>query len=553
MTSHLSVSYTSPPAAANTAASTVSSIAAAATSAPSDPLGFLGALIDQLLAGSAGTQTTGPTTTAPAPLGVPIPLPSSDAPSPGLTLLDKLAGQLGDLKDKLAKGETPSSDDLAALNETIDALTQLLNAPLADDSNSGQAAPGTGATSQGITPGLPPPIIAQIQAALPSDRAAALLRIVGMVPGTLMTGSGTPPTGPTVPTHHPTGTMVPPGIDPAAIATSRPTPVVEISRRLADLADTLTPADPTTGRKLAALANSLAAVRDTPTLLAQLDPHRSAQQVGGDPTGPTLTTIVNRLDGARPSGPQAGTPDLASPRLTPPALGSDAADPIKASVVATPVTPPVDAGNKSRPAPQPSAQAPVPDDARPPDDSPAADAPRSGPQQAAAPTLPGNGTHGPSRLLPAAYQPVSSPINMGHVAFEMVRQVHQGLTRFAIRLDPAELGRVDVRMNVDPSGGVSARLTVDRPETLDLFQRDQRTLERALQQAGLDTSRTTLEFSLRQNGNPFAGMSGGDQGRHSASPYSGVTTSGDDDAPTPPLITTLYRGTASAAGVNLFV
>jgi flagellar hook-length control protein FliK len=143
---------------------------------------------------------------------------------------------------------------------------------------------------------------------------------------------------------------------------------------------------------------------------------------------------------------------------------------------------------------------------------------------------------------------------MGQVAFEMVRQVHQGTSRFTIRLDPPELGRVDVKMHVDNTGTVNARLTVDRAETLDLFQRDRQSLERALSQAGLDITKTNLEFSLRQqNHNPFAGMMGGDQrqnqsGHGNASRFAGT---GSDEAAAMPAIT-LYRGTASAGGVNIF-
>jgi flagellar hook-length control protein FliK len=141
---------------------------------------------------------------------------------------------------------------------------------------------------------------------------------------------------------------------------------------------------------------------------------------------------------------------------------------------------------------------------------------------------------------------------MGQVAFEMVRQAHQGTSRFTIRLDPPELGRVDVRMQVDASGTVNARLTVDRVETLDMFQRDQRSLERALAQAGLDSSRTSLEFSLRQN--PFS-MGGGNQqqqqqqtGTQSGARFS--LQASEEISATPAV--TLYRGVASAGGVNIF-
>src|SRR5690606_16237650 len=141
-----------------------------------------------------------------------------------------------------------------------------------------------------------------------------------------------------------------------------------------------------------------------------------------------------------------------------------------------------------------------------------------------------------------------NPINMGQLAFEMVRQVHQGASRFTIRLDPPELGRVDVRLHVDASGGATARLTVDRAETLDLFLRDQRTLERALAQAGFDAARTSLEFSLRQDGS--AGFAGDQREAPNSAPHFSL---GGEGEPAPSPAVTLYRGTASAGGVNLFV
>jgi chemotaxis protein MotD len=53
-----------------------------------------------------------------------------------------------------------------------------------------------------------------------------------------------------------------------------------------------------------------------------------------------------------------------------------------------------------------------------------------------------------------------------------------------------------VRLNVDDNGKVTSHLVVERSETLDLLRRDQPQLERALQQAGLNTD-GGLQFSLR--------------------------------------------------------
>ncbi|WP_421951056.1 flagellar hook-length control protein FliK [Pelagibacterium sp.] len=111
-------------------------------------------------------------------------------------------------------------------------------------------------------------------------------------------------------------------------------------------------------------------------------------------------------------------------------------------------------------------------------------------------------TSGPAALTrpeAALYQRPEAQINLPHIAAEISRHIQNGVNRFEIRLNPPELGRIDVRMEMDNSGNVVARLAVERSETLDLLQRDQRALERALTDAGLDASKTELEFSLGQH------------------------------------------------------
>ena len=98
--------------------------------------------------------------------------------------------------------------------------------------------------------------------------------------------------------------------------------------------------------------------------------------------------------------------------------------------------------------------------------------------------------------------PVSAaqPVPVNAVAVEIAAQMRAGNSRFEIRLDPAELGRIDVRLDIDREGNVTSRLVIERADTYDLLRRDQSTLERALQQAGLKTSDNALEFSLRDQG-----------------------------------------------------
>jgi len=86
------------------------------------------------------------------------------------------------------------------------------------------------------------------------------------------------------------------------------------------------------------------------------------------------------------------------------------------------------------------------------------------------------------------------------VAAEIARNLKNGHTHFQMRFDPPELGRVEVNMRVGADGTVQAHLIVDRPETLDMFLRDQRGLERALEAAGLSPDSDNLQFSLKQDG-----------------------------------------------------
>lgn len=88
-----------------------------------------------------------------------------------------------------------------------------------------------------------------------------------------------------------------------------------------------------------------------------------------------------------------------------------------------------------------------------------------------------------------------TPIHV--VPIEIGLRAMSGSRQFDIRLDPDELGRVDVNLSISDAGEVSARLVVDRVETLHLLQRDARTLERAFEQAGLKPSDGGVDISLR--------------------------------------------------------
>jgi flagellar hook-length control protein FliK len=110
----------------------------------------------------------------------------------------------------------------------------------------------------------------------------------------------------------------------------------------------------------------------------------------------------------------------------------------------------------------------------------------------------------PAAVTPAQALAAAAPVPVSGLAVEIVTQAREGKNRFEIRLDPPELGRVDVRLDIDGQGNVTSRLLVERQDTLDLLRRESSALERALNDAGLKTSNDGLQFSLRDQGSDNA-------------------------------------------------
>jgi flagellar hook-length control protein FliK len=101
----------------------------------------------------------------------------------------------------------------------------------------------------------------------------------------------------------------------------------------------------------------------------------------------------------------------------------------------------------------------------------------------------------PQLTVIAATQAAAVPLS--GVAMEIAASVRSGMSRFEIRLDPADLGRIDVRIDINRHGQVTSHLTVEKPETLQMLRQDSNQLHRALNDAGLSTNSGGLQFSLR--------------------------------------------------------
>jgi flagellar hook-length control protein FliK len=129
---------------------------------------------------------------------------------------------------------------------------------------------------------------------------------------------------------------------------------------------------------------------------------------------------------------------------------------------------------------------------------------------------------------------VIAEVPLSAVPIEIGLKSLAGINHFEIRLDPVELGRIEVRLEIDKEGGVKAHLSVDRVETMALLQRDAKTLESAFDQAGLKLSGGSVDVSLRDQTPQGQGRQdqAGDQ-RHQGSRHPNRDMRRDDANPVP--------------------
>ncbi|MBY0429592.1 MAG: flagellar hook-length control protein FliK, partial [Rhodospirillales bacterium] len=127
----------------------------------------------------------------------------------------------------------------------------------------------------------------------------------------------------------------------------------------------------------------------------------------------------------------------------------------------------------------------------------------AGPQAPAAPA-PTQPASRPAAAQQAAQPQAARPAPQSPVADQVAVQIQKaakdGVDRITVTMRPEELGRVEVKLDVGADGRVTAMVTADNRDTLEMLQKDSRSLEKALQDAGLQTDSNSLSFNLRGDG-----------------------------------------------------
>ncbi|MFO0110499.1 MAG: flagellar hook-length control protein FliK [Alphaproteobacteria bacterium] len=83
-----------------------------------------------------------------------------------------------------------------------------------------------------------------------------------------------------------------------------------------------------------------------------------------------------------------------------------------------------------------------------------------------------------------------------HVALK--RAAREGVDLMTVQLQPEDLGRVEVKLELSYDGMSRVSFLVDKRETFDALQRDAAQLERMLQDSGVRADAGTMQFNLRQ-------------------------------------------------------
>lgn len=138
----------------------------------------------------------------------------------------------------------------------------------------------------------------------------------------------------------------------------------------------------------------------------------------------------------------------------------------------------------------------------------------------------------PVQAQPFATSPVvvAQPGRLGaDMGVEIARAVKGDREDLLIRLDPREMGRIDVRLSFDRDGVLRAVMSADSPAALDLLRRESGDLNRALADAGIRSDGQSLRFDARSGEGMGQGGQRGHQDRHSG-PHSAMDSSGGDIA-----------------------
>lgn len=114
---------------------------------------------------------------------------------------------------------------------------------------------------------------------------------------------------------------------------------------------------------------------------------------------------------------------------------------------------------------------------------------------------------------------------------EIARRLSAGQEEMLVRLNPQEMGRIDVRVSFDENGTVRAVLATDSPAALDMLRRESGDLVRSLADAGVRSDSQSFRFD---RGGTDGGSQRGQNGNGNGSQQQGRQDAGFENAAADP-------------------
>lgn len=139
------------------------------------------------------------------------------------------------------------------------------------------------------------------------------------------------------------------------------------------------------------------------------------------------------------------------------------------------------------------------------------------------------------------------------VAVQIKKGVAEGADKISIKLDPGNLGKVEIKLEIGHDGRLMAVISADKPDTLLMLQRDASQLEQSLRDSGLKTDQQSLSFTLRDQGQDNNGRdgNGGGNGRNRGRGGDEYAETGLRTDPAQVAATNAQRAAAARGGLDI--
>ncbi len=162
-----------------------------------------------------------------------------------------------------------------------------------------------------------------------------------------------------------------------------------------------------------------------------------------------------------------------------------------------------------------------------------------------------NKTISQNAFTAAQYRSATPQTPVRAVTLSMQRGINNAVDRMSLQMEPAELGRVQVDLKMGDDGKLKAHILTDKPEALQILQKDSNILHKAFEEAGLDVGSEGFTFDLRdQNDQQLAQDKDSRESLFHVADVNAMDEMGDDAMMNAAIYNQQY---INPTGVNVFV